>query len=85
MLFLLTDIGIEQHMKPDIAKLLRKLVFFPLEDGIAELVDLLQGLGAKRLVCLLPVPWTFLSQFIKDVKNASESLKLLFSCMHNFQ
>ena len=71
-------------MEKNVAELFRQLAFFAFHYGIAKFIHLLYGLGTERLVCLLPVPWTFDSQFIKHIQNAAERLKFFFSCMHIF-
>ena len=83
ILFLLSDLRIKDHMQKHISELLRKLTLLSLEDRVAEFIDLFNSLRTQRLVCLLPVPWTFLSQFIKHIQNPSERFQLFFSCMHN--
>ena len=61
MLFFLPYLGIEDHMKKHIAKFFGQLTFLTLQDGIAQLIYLLNGLRPQRFVCLLSVPRTFLT------------------------
>ena len=82
MLLFLADLGVEQHMEQDITQFLGQFMFISIENGSVEFLYFLYGLRTKRLVGLLAVPWAFLSKFIKDIQDASECLKFLFSCMH---
>ena len=47
-----------------------------------KLIYLFNRLRAKRLIGLLSVPRTFLSQFIKHIEDPPECLQFFFSCMH---
>ena len=64
---LLTDAAVEDDMQEDIPELLLDLLGLSPEEGIGELIDLLDGIRAKALVGLLPIPRALDTQALQHV------------------
>ena len=84
LLFLLTYPAVEHNMQQDIAQLLANLTLVIADDGIAELIGLLDGIRTQRLVGLLTVPRTLHAQTIHDIQQPSEGFHFFLSGMFLF-
>jgi hypothetical protein len=82
LLLLLCYLGIETDVQQHIAQLLADVVDIVLDQGIAELIGLLDGIRPEALVGLLLVPRTIGPQRVKHVEKTTESLHFFFFCMH---
>ena len=67
-------LGVEDDVKEHVAELLADVRFIVLDDGVGQLVCLLNGVWAQALVGLLAVPRTFCAQVVHDVEQTSEGL-----------
>ena len=79
---LAANLGIEDYMEEHISELLANLLVVVLDQSVTKLETLLYRIWAQRLVGLLGVPRTFLTQSVHHIKQASKSLQLFFSCAH---
>ena len=66
-------LGIEDDVEEDVAELLADVILVVLDDGIGQLIGLLDGVRTQALVGLLTVPRTFLAKIIHDVEQTPES------------
>ena len=64
---LLTYTAVEDDMQEDIPELLLDLLGLSPEESIGELIDLLDGIRAKALVGLLPIPRALDTQALQHV------------------
>ena len=82
LMLLLCYLSIETDMQQHVAKFLADLMDIVPDEGIAELVSLLDGIWAQTFIGLLLVPRAIGSQRIEDIQKAPESLHFFFFCMH---
>ena len=66
-------LGVEDDVEEHVAELLADVILVILDDGISQLVGLLNRIGAQALVGLLTVPRALLPQVVHDVEQTSES------------
>jgi hypothetical protein len=64
---LLTYTAVEDDMQEDIPEFLLDLLRLSPEEGIGELIDLLDGIRTKALVGLLPIPRALGTQALQHV------------------
>ena len=77
----LTNLSIKAHMQKHISKFLADIVIIGSHERITQLIDLLNSVWAKTFICLLPIPWTLLSENIQNIQKPAKSFHLLFPCM----
>ena len=70
------NLGIEDDVQEHVAQFLGYLPALPAEDGVAQLVSLLNRLRTQRLGGLLVIPGAFLPELIHYIQKAAESLQL---------
>jgi hypothetical protein len=80
-LLLFANLGIEDDVEQDVAKLLLEVFVVARDDGGTEFVGFFDGVGAERFVGLLAVPRTLLAQLVEDVEQSPERLHFLLSSM----
>ena len=68
----------EQH----ITQLFTNIGYVVLDQGIAELIRLFDGIGAKALIGLFLIPRTICSQCIQDIEKSTKSLHFFLFCVH---
>ena len=74
--------GVEEDVQEHVAELFAYIRVVVVEQGLGELVDFFNSVGAQRLVGLFGVPWAFHAQNVESVHHTSDSLQLFFSCSH---
>ena len=74
---LLADFGVEEYMEEHIAELLADFGIILADEGVAELVDLLDGVGTQRLVGLRGIPGALHTQGVEYIHYPRDSFELL--------
>jgi len=73
-LFFFADFRIKNHVQQQIAQFFFDFFVIVVEDGLAEFVGFLDGVGTQAFVGLNAVPRAFHTQLVHNIEQSSESL-----------
>ena len=74
-----TDFGVKENVEKDVAEFLADVAVVLAEQGVAEFVDFLDGVGTEALVGLLAVPRALDAEPVENVEQAAEGVELLLT------